>query len=332
LWVAALATKESAAMFPFVFLVYDWFSAHGPDAVRRRRLWTIHAPFVGVAVLAGIVRLVIFARVEYPGQSSIHWSYVLLELDVIRRYIWMLLLPSNQALFHEVAPVGLFDLRAFLAVGVVGSVVAGSWALRRADWVASVGLLWFLLVLVPSAALIALDQGEPMSEHRVYLASCGMFLAAGTGIGWIAGRVSQSPDAGRPGVRAWLAGAAFALVLASFAVGTLVRNAVWRSPVGLWQESVDLAPTHFRPRLLLGEAFQDAGQRDAAIEQYQTAIRLRPTDPTGYLKAGQCFAEVGQFAQAREHFLKAIEVSPRDVSARRSLTVLDEVEARIQVQ
>ena len=121
-------------------------------------------------------------------------------------------------------------------------------------------------------------------------------------------------------------------MLLSFGAGTLVRNAVWRDPVGLWRESVDLAPTHYRPRLLLGEALQDAGRRDDAIEQYRTAIRLRPGDPTAYVKLGQCLAEVGQFAQAREHFLKAIDVAPRDASARRSLTVLGEMETRIQLQ
>ena len=63
------------------------------------------------------------------------------------------------------------------------------------------------------------------------------------------------------------------MVLA-FGAQTLLRNAVWADPVTLWQESVDLAPSHYRPRLLLGEALQDAGRRDEAIEQYRTAIRL----------------------------------------------------------
>jgi len=69
--------------------------------------------------------LAIFARIEYPGQASVHWNYVLLELDVIRRYVWMLVVPANQALFHDVARIGLFDLRALLAITVVGAMVAG---------------------------------------------------------------------------------------------------------------------------------------------------------------------------------------------------------------
>ena len=46
-----------------------------------------------------------------------------------------------------------------------------AWRLRRVEWPAGFGIFWFLLLLVPSSALAVLDQGEPMAEHRVYLAS-----------------------------------------------------------------------------------------------------------------------------------------------------------------
>jgi hypothetical protein len=333
-WCAALATKESAAMFPFVFLAYDWLGAEGTAAEKRRRLLTLHLPLVSAAVLAGVVRLLIFARVEYVGQTSIHWNYVLLELDVVRRYVWMMINPSGQALFHEVAAVGLLDPRVWLAVVVLGPMVALSWKLRRFDWVASFGILWFFLLLVPSSALIALDQGEPMSEHRVYLASCGIFLTAGAAIGWVGAWLSRVRGPARTGPAKaghYVRGVALALVLISFGAQTMLRNAVWADPVGLWRESVDLAPTHYRPRLLLGEALQAAGRRDEAVEQYQAAIRLRPTEPMGYVKMGQSLAEIGQWAEARQQFLKAIDIDPQNRAARNSLVVLTEVESRIGV-
>jgi Flp pilus assembly protein TadD len=124
---------------------------------------------------------------------------------------------------------------------------------------------------------------------------------------------------------------ALGLVLLAFSAGTVVRNAVWSDPVVLWQESVDLAPAHYRPRLLLGEALQDAGRRSDAMDEYRTAIRLRPADPTAYVKLGLCFAEIGRFAQARAEFLKAIEVDAENLSARKSLVVLADLESRIKV-
>jgi tetratricopeptide (TPR) repeat protein len=324
-WCAALATKESAAMFPFVFLAYDWLGAAGTAEEKRRRLLTIHLPLVGTAVLAGIVRLLIFARLEYVGQTRIHWSYVLLELDVVRRYVWMMINPAGQAIFHEVAAVGLFDPRTLLAVLVLGLMVALSWRLRRVDWVASFGILWFLLLLVPSSALIALDQGEPMAEHRVYLASCGIFLTAGAAIGWVGAYVRHLRYARTAGA------AVLGLVVVSFGAETILRNAVWADPVTLWRESVELAPTHYRPRLLLGESLQDKGRRDEAVEQYQAAIRLRPAEPMGYVKMGQCLAEIGQWAEARQQFLKAIDLDPQNRAAHDSLTVLNNVESRFGV-
>jgi hypothetical protein len=317
LWFAALATKESAAMFPFVFLAYDWLGAGGTEAARRRRLLTVHLPLIGTAVLAGIVRLLIFARIEYVGQTSIHWRYVLLELDVVRRYVWMMINPAGQSIFHAVAAVGLLDPRLWLAVLVLGVMVA------------SFGMVWFLLLLVPSSALIALDQGEPMAEHRVYLASCGIFLTAGAAIGWVRARMSRVGNAAEAGSH--VPGVALALVLISFGAEAMLRNAVWADPVALWRESVDLAPAHYRPRLLLGEALQDAGRRAEAVEQYQAAIRLRPAEPMGYVKMGQCLAEIGQWAEARLQFLKAIDIDPQNRAARDSLIVLNEVESRFGV-
>ena len=195
-------------------------------------------------------------------------------------------------------------------------------------------LLWFLLVLVPSSALIALDQGEPMAEHRVYLASCGMFLAAGSAIGWLGERLTASVDGdhGRRTRLGWRRRRWRSFCCRS-ASGRCVRNAVWRDPVTLWRESVDLAPAHYRPRLLLGEALQDAGRRDEAMEQYQTAIRLRPTDADRLREARTVpRRDRDSLRRPASSFSRPSMSSPRDVSAQHSLTILAEMETRLQLQ
>jgi hypothetical protein len=323
LWTAALATKEPAAMFPFVLFAYDWLMLGGTAADRRHRVRTVHVPLIGVATIAGIIRLAILARVEYAGRATVHWPYILVELDVIRRYVGLLVYPAGQALFHEVSAIRTpFDPRGLVALLAIGALVAIIWRLRRVDATASLGMIWFLLLLVPSSVLILFDQGEPMAEHRVYLASCGAFLAVGSGVGWVSGWSQRAGSRAQAAVTVL-----FALVVLSFGADTWVRNAVWSSPVTLWSESVSLAPTHYRPRLLLGEALEDEGRRDAAIEQYKTAIRLRPTVPDGYVRLGRSLAETGRFDDARRQFLRAIEVDPQDRSARQSLKVLDSLSA-----
>ncbi|HMC23148.1 MAG TPA: tetratricopeptide repeat protein, partial [Thermoanaerobaculia bacterium] len=229
------------------------------------------------------------------------------------------------------------------------------WRLRRIDGLASFGILWFLLLLLPASALVALGHGEAMTEHRVYLASCGLFLAIGAGISHVWVRVTRLSASGRLFARAVLA-----IGVVTLCALTVSRNVVWASPVTLWREAVDRAPDHWRPRLLLGEALQDNGRREEAVEQYKAALRIRPSEPSAYMKLGLCFAEMGRLQEAaaafqrlrdldprsagastglgavamlqgqpdraRQYFLEAIERDPRNVSARRSLAILDEIE------
>jgi hypothetical protein len=323
-WMVALATKETAAMFPFVLVLYDRLTT---GAGFSNRLRTVYAPLMALTALAGLGRLFVLARIEYPGQVSVHWPYLLVDLDVFRRYLFMMAVPIGQALFHEVRAISsVLDPRAVAGTAAAGIVVAAIWELRRSERRASFGLAWFALLLVPSAVLIALDQGEPMAEHRVYAASVGLFLAVGAGVAHVVERLSS-----RARVLRTAGAAALALVLFSFVADTLVRNAVWRSPVALWRESVDLAPTHPRPRLLLGEALADAGQRDAAIEQFRIAISLRPSDPVGHVELARSLGDAGRWREAREELMRALEVGPHYEPARQALRIFDEIPFQINV-
>jgi hypothetical protein len=320
LWVAALATKEIAATFPFVLLAYDWLLLSGTKADRRKRLTTVHAPLVGIALVAGVARLLILARVEYPGEVAIHWPYVLLALEVTRRYIWLLVAPGGQTIFHSVAGIeSLADPRAWLSIVTLGLVLAAAWRARQTEAIATFGALWFLLLLVPSSVLMILDQGEPMAEHRIYLASCGAFLLAGAAASHLSRWLTDTGSRLRI-----LSHAAVVTTLVALGAQTIARNTVWASPVTLWQESVNKAPTHYRPRLLLGEALLDTGRVDEAIVQFRTAVNLRPQEPTGYVKLGVILAETGRQDEARRYFLEALAVDPNNASARRSLSLLDE--------
>src|SRR5262249_5471193 len=178
----------------------------------------------------------------------------------------------------------------------------------------------FLLLLIPSSVLIAFDQGEPMTEHRVYAASIGLFLAVGSAIRWIDARLE-----GRGRLPRAVALASLVAVVGSFAIDTLQRNVVWSSPIALWQESVDPAPQHPRPRMLLAESLLDAGRWDDAIEQYRIAVELRPTDPDAHVALGRTLAVRGQLKEARRQFHDALQLDPANGSARKAVTVLDTV-------
>jgi hypothetical protein len=320
LWIASVATKEIGVMFPFAFLAYDWSVAEGAGADRQRRLTTIYLPLIVVTVLVGAVRLAVLVWVEHPGAIRVHWSYLPLALDAIGRYVGLMAYPRGQTIFHSMSAVGPFAGRTLLAAGIIAMLSLVAWFGRQRHAVVTFGILWFLLMLMPSALLTVLDQGEPMAEHRVYAASVGLWLACGSAVDWLWGAASQA------GRRVQVAAAvAFGAVILSLSLETILRNAVWSDPIALWRESADLAPQHFRPRLLLGEALMDAGRIDEAAAEFKTAIRLRPDEPTGHVKLGGYLATTGQLDEARSQFHEALRLDPENASALQALAILDKM-------
>jgi hypothetical protein len=306
-WMLALASKEVAVMFPFVILAYDRLVCPGSPEDRRWRILHVHLPFYVLAVIAVFVRLVVFTQVENATGVKVIWPYALAEIDVMRRYLVLLLNPNGQAVFHAVPIVGrALTMSGLLAIGTLAFLVSLVVVLYRVGRpAASFGLLWFLLLLVPSAALVVFDRGEPMAEHRVYLASVGLFIALSTGIGWLSVRFGPS----RPVLR-WTFRVTAVLAVLSLAGHTVIRNAVWSSPVSLWADAVEKAPDHWYPAMLLGESLHDAGRHAEAVAAFRRSIQLRPDEAGTYGRAGICLVELGRLDQAQGMFESMRKIDP----------------------
>jgi tetratricopeptide (TPR) repeat protein len=353
-WIAALLAKEIAIMLPVVLFCYDWLILESDAIERRRTLRMLHVPLVGLALLAGIVRTAVFAYVERSGEVTIEWREVLGQAGVIWRYAGLILVPGGQTIFHDVPPIQTaFEPRALIAFVALVAIVTLAWRARRADAAARFGVIWFVLLLVPAAVLITIDDSQPMAEHRAYLASCGLFLTAGSLIAWCGARLSRVSARLR-----FLFVAALAVVLLSLGARTMLRNAVWGDPVALWREAADKAPKNWRPRSVLGEALHAAGRHEEAIVAYRTALALNPRDDMEYVKLALCLSELGRAdeaaatfetlrrldpqsptvstglgavammagdpVRARRYFMETLDKDPRNVMALQWLAVLEE--------
>jgi protein O-mannosyl-transferase len=299
-WLAALACKEIAVMFPFALLAYDYLVAPIDQEQRRRRIWRLHAPFIGLTLLVGAIRVAVLLTIEYSN-PTVRLRFGLVELDVFRRYIQLLLVPVRQTIFHAIDPIQrVTDPHALLGIATILLFVFVIWRLRSQD-VVSFGLAWFALLLAPSAVLVILDRGEPMSEGRIYTASAGFFLSVGAIAALVlerAGRISALTERRTRDI-------GFAIV-ALLAVRTTSRNAVWHDAVGLWLESAELAPGHWLPRVALGEALHEEGRHEEAIAMFREALVLRPNERLTYAKLGQCQLETDQM-EAAEITFKSLE-------------------------
>lgn len=312
-WVLGLGTKEVAAVLPLVLLAWDRLLLADGSAAARRRLVRLHLPLVGAIAAGGLARLAVFLWIEPPVPVPPAASYIAAQPGVIWRYLALLVVPASQSLVHEVEVSTRIGAGAMAAA--TGLIVVGALAVlaRRQEPVVALGAAWFFLGLAPSS-LVPLN--EPMVEHRVYLASIGVFLAAGAGAARLAVRLEAHS-------RGWrMAGvAALATVLAMLFALTVARNAVWADPVTLWREAARKAPGVWYAHFGLGNALADAGRCGEAIDAYRATVRLSPQGQA-FMNLGTCLAGERRLDEARRAFEQALEVEPTYVVPHYNLALL----------
>src|SRR5262249_6727360 len=160
-WLAALLSKEIAAMYPVVLMCYGRFLLGGLPQEKRQRLWRMHVPLFVAALALALVRAAVFGVLEHPGGLTLRWGFVLSGVYVIARYVVMMLIPMGQGILHDIPAVtSLFDPMAVVGITVISVLLAVAWWVHERQPLVTFGILWFLLLLVPSSLLVLLDQGE----------------------------------------------------------------------------------------------------------------------------------------------------------------------------
>jgi tetratricopeptide (TPR) repeat protein len=217
-------------------------------------------------------------------------KYLLLQFEVIWRYVLLLALPLSQSIVHDVRRSGMISLAGAAGLVVVTALV---FRYRRRAPLAAFGVSWFLLLLVPSSSILPLQY--PMAEHRVYLASAGLFLAAGAGVDSLLAGIRH-----RAAPLRWVVYTAGVLLLGALSGLTVARNAVWADPVTLWRDAAQKAPSIWQAHLSLGAALQEAGRCQEAVGAYEQAIRLAPRRQLSRAKLADCLLDLGRVEEARE--------------------------------
>lgn len=257
LFVLALSVKEAAITLPAALLLFD-----GRFERRQAPVW--------LAAAAGLLAMLLSARYRdllgygftqrgmtanlLTQVNGVH--YLLARLATLRGFNIDPGLPEMSAWTPALA-ARAGALAALLALGFS--------SLRRRPEL-GFGTLWFFLQLAPTNSLV--PRLDPANDRQLYLACWGPFLALA-----VAASRALPPPRAR---------AAAGIVLAAFAVASVARQLDYRSEVRLWEASVREAPGNARARNNLGLAYQEAGRREDALEQYREALRLRPD----YTKAG----------------------------------------------
>jgi hypothetical protein len=308
----AVGSKEIGIMFPFVLVVWDRLLLAPSTKSDRRRLRWLPLTLMGLAVGVGIARLAAFLWIEPPSLIP-HVPYVMAQFRGLWRYVLLMVVPLSQSLVHPIEARATVDVVTVLGALALGALVVLITIGRRREPLMTLGIAWFLLLLLPSSVV---PLPEVIAEHRVYLGSSGLFLAAGAGWGKFLAWLPDHP-------RRWRveAAAVFGVVIAMLLVLTVARNIVWANPVRLWQDAARKAPSSWSAHFGLGTALADAGNCHDAIPVFREALRLAPRAQI-FMNLGTCLVAEEKFSEATRAYEGAIAVEPSYVPARFNLALL----------
>ncbi|MGD0839932.1 MAG: tetratricopeptide repeat protein [Candidatus Acidiferrales bacterium] len=310
---AATLTKETALLFPFVLVAYEFFYRRRP-LLRLWEAWPSIAPF---AVAFGIyfgLRWQALGAFAPSSDSFLHLGPGQLAFAipvVVARYVGKLLLPLHFNFFYLSPPTVVLNRASAAAILLLALLVALPFLLRAKQPLLAFGLAWFLLILAPALDLNAIGENY-FTERYLYIPSFGFAIFAGWAWLWLLRRTRAGPSR-------WAAWVALALVLAFCVVQIERRIPVLHDDLSLYQATALASPNSARVQAGLAVTYEQAGNLPEAIEYGLRAVAINPAYGSAQFNLGNSLVESGRSADGIEHLKIALALKPGDVLTLRSL-------------
>lgn len=258
----AASTKEHTVVLPVVLVLTDYFWS-GFTLRGIRGNWRLYLPVAAGGVLGLVAVARVLGRAESAGfnMKDFTWyQYFFTQCRVIWLYVREFLAPVGLNIDWDMPVSKTLDAEVIVAMLGLAALAVAAWVYRKRYPLAAYGYFLFLILLAPTSSFVPIR--DLVAERRMYLPFLGLVLVVLEFLRrW---RTSQQSLVGVLSV--------IALVLAGL---SYQRNVLWGSDLGIWADSVTKSPKKYRPRFQLAYALYQAGQCDAAAEQYEMTSKLQ---------------------------------------------------------
>lgn len=327
-FLLAMGSKENAAMFPISLLLFEVLVIQkNPTRFLRTNMRKL-----GIALGAVLCFALIYLYIDTGSLLSVLKGYndrpftlgqrLLTEPRIIIYYLTLLFypMPNRLSIVHDFPiSTSLFHpISTFLCILAIFAIIAGALLLAKKRPLISFCVLFFFLNHVIESSIIPL---ELVFEHRNYLPSMFLFLPVAIGFSAILEIYKNKPV-----MKSILSGFII-LVLIGLGHSTFMRNFTWENEKSLWIDAVNKAPNLYRPRHNLANAYQNDGELEKAISEYNIALKKPITyNNSGkfitYYNMGQLYFEKKEYKQAIAYYRKSISLNPTFPDAYTNLAVV----------
>jgi len=264
-WLA-LFCKEIAAVFPALVLIEDWFLAGRKKSRFRIIAHSLYWASLGIFLW---LRWIMFDTVGSSFYPRPILNNLLTQAKAVFFYLARIFWPIHLSVIPELklgqslAEPGVFAAVSAIAVISLALLVYG----KRAK-LASFVWFWFLLSLLPAAAL---PLNVVVSEDRVYLPSLGIVL--------LLAAVFEQARQNRS-LRLKRAAYICFLLIFVFNLELLERRIpAWRTELSLWRDAVAKSPHLGACYIMYAQALLDKNKLGRALDFYNRGLAINPRNP-----------------------------------------------------
>jgi tetratricopeptide (TPR) repeat protein len=312
-----MLAKETTIMFAPALIAYDYMLVQQKSLLGLLNLKEfksfIKSLTLGLPALLLCVALAAYSmsRIEVFEMASTSGGwYKLTQPYILLHYISQFFLPfgltadTDIPMIYSLADDRLFIGFAFLALLLY---VIFKTSEHKAWRPFSFGLVWFLLMLLPTS-LVSL--AEVTNDHRVFLPYIGLVISMVCLVSNINSGILKNFKGARIALVALLI-----LAIGGYAYGTYQRNIVWAKDETLWKDVTEKSPNNGRGWMNYGLTLMGRGDYTNAEYCYNQALKHTPNYYILHVNIAILQEATGRKAEAEEHYKQAVKFGPGYVEA-----------------
>lgn len=297
-FLLSLLSKPSMISLPII--LFALFMLNGKT---RRESLLRTLPFLLASIAAGIIALL--GKSAVVGSTSLFAKF-LLAGSAIAETLGRIFFPINLSPYYASPDISSIAISSWIGIAITLLLGIGAWMTRKRMPELSIGILWFLLFLLPTVLNIQADSraaGATFAADRyVYSALIGLLIAVFALLKWTMQRCKPST------VERGILAITILLSLA-FLPLTRAQTRTWKDASTLFSHAVSVSPASITARTSLARVFLAQDNLQGAFDLLKEGLAFGD-DARLHVAAGSVLAKAGQVKEAEEQFSIARTVDP----------------------
>jgi len=305
-FIMALMSKPMVVTLPVIMILLDYWPLNRFESRKDNRLLWQFKEKLPFFILSAIIAVVTI----YNPDNSLPREIIPLEARIANAPVSFITYLEETFRPHDLAVYYPFSdqipiwqvLGAILLILLVSAAVTVM--AKRLPYL-FVGWFWYAITIFPVLGILYISNCS-MADHYHYIPSIGIAVMLAWGIPLLFRREDMRKRILFP---------VSITVLTIFAVLTWMQCGYWKNTIELLNHTLKVTKGNYLMHINRGAAYDDLGQYNLAIEDYNEAMRLKPDYAEAYYNRGCVYAKLGQYQRTIENCNQSIRLKPDYVDA-----------------